>query len=166
MIIMVISGKAKQGKTTVATLLPLHLKNKRCKIISYYDVLDFIYPRYDNKEKEALISTVNKVSETFFTEYIKVYISIWSNKYDVLIVDDVDREEYFNYLKDSLNAIILGVEKDYPYIIPYSLREDIPKGTLGSPDFILKNPMTLNKLHDNISEFIKYIKEKGYINND
>lgn len=163
MIIIAVSGYKEQGKSLVSSLLPSHLNNKKCINISYYDVLDLLIPGVRKTEKQTYINIINNVSPNYFIEHIKIKIALWQNLYDVIILDDIDTESAMQLVKFELKAVLIGVVKDYPYELPYIVRNVLTAKIMGKPDFILKNNMTINGLQSSIKMMIEIFKGKELI---
>ena len=161
--IIAVSGKKEQGKTITASLLPFYLSDRRCFIMSYYEAVEYVSPGICKYEYESVKSIIGRTCPKFFIDSIKLKQEVYKGIYDVLIIDDVERESEMQKLKAELGALIIGVVKDFPYSVPYKARNELSSDVLGSPDIVIKNEMTINRLHKSIKETVDKLKSKNLI---
>lgn len=161
--ILAVSGKKGQGKTLTSSLLHLHLNGKRCLNLSYYYCLEYIIPGIREEEIEASIKTIKETSPNFFVEAVKIKIALCGGIFDYVIIDDLNTEADMQKIKVELGAVIIGVVKDFPYSVPYTVRNELSTEILGRPDILIKNGMTMNKLQSSIIDAVAEMTEKGMI---
>lgn len=161
--IVAVSGRKGQGKTITASLLPLYLKDKRCSIMSYYEAMEYVSPGICKCETDTVKAAIAATCPNFFTDAVKLKRELYRGIYDVLIIDDIETEYDMQKIKHELDAVIIGVVKDFPYSVPYKAREELLSDILGEPDIVVKNEMTMNKLHVQIFNAAEKLKNEYYI---
>ena len=155
-----VSGRKGQGKTITASLLPLYLRDKRCFIMSYYEAIEYVSPGISRFEVNTVKAAITTTCPNFFTDAIKLKRELYRGIYDVLIIDDIETEYDMQKIKHELDAVIIGVVKEFPYSVPYKAREELISDIMGEPDIIVKNEMTMNKLHVQVFNAVEKLKKE------
>ena len=162
MLVIGISGKRNQGKSSVALALSSRLR-MRCTIVSVYDAVKFFCDCRSSEERDSVTEFIRNTCGNYLVDTLKLQIAMGSGKYDVFIIDDIYDSILMNQIKTELNAQIIGVEKMSLHKLPISIRDNVAAGMLGEPDFTVRYNAVYGELTKEIDGLITAFRGKGII---
>lgn len=169
--VILISGKAQNGKDTAAELLFDNLTNvgERVLITHYADLLKFICRNYfdwdGNKDEEGRsmlqyvgTDVIRKKNPTLWVDFVSMILKYFPNNWDYVIIPDcrfpneieVMKRNGFDVIhlkivRDNVQSSLTGEQQEHPSEIALDGIE---------PDFYLKNNGTISELNEIIGKWI------------
>ena len=176
--IIIIAGKIKSGKDTVAKLISKEMDeiNKKTVIIQFssyikmyaknilnWNGLEETKPRKFLQDLGQDIR--NNISNKFFINRIIDDIKVYSDYMDMIIISDARLPEEIDCIKEKYpNAISIKVErKDFNQNITLTEKNHITEHALDNYnyfDYIIENDGSLNDLNTKVIKILNNIKEK------
>lgn len=174
--IFIISGKARSGKNTVATIICERYKNVKCKKLSYaYYLKKYLIDisswdgSEDTKPRDLLQDfgtnfLKNKINKHFLINRTIEDIKVYSYFYDVIIISDARLiEEIEIPKKEFKNVITIRINKDCDNNLTDAQKNHITETSLdnyGNFDFNIENNDNYEKLYNNVNNILEVINEK------
>ena len=124
--IILISGKAEHGKSTVALMVKdiLESKGKKVLKIAYGDLVKYLCGKYfgwdgqkDEKGRGILqrigTNVIREKNPNYWVDFVKDFAKLFENEYDYAIVDDSRfKNELEQWDKNGWNTFIVRVERE------------------------------------------------------
>lgn len=176
--IILISGKAQNGKDTAADILQNHLEadNHTVLITHYADLLKFICHNYfdwngkkDDAGRQLLqyvgTDVVRKLNPTLWVDFVAMMLRYFHENWDYVIIPDCRFPNEITTMLDSgFETIhIRVIRENFQSPLTEEQQQHPSETALDGviPDYYIKNDGTLDNLSDTI---IKWIKENLYGN--
>lgn len=155
--VIALLGHEGNGKTFAAQFFAGALK--KSFIISFYDIIDYLYPGCRREEKSLIAEKIYTVRKNYIIDSLKVKIAFLEPRYDYVIIDDIDTPRYTALLKNKLGATTVDVVKVFPTRIPIGVRHILKQERYCTTDYVLENPMIVADLRTNVLNLIKEMKK-------
>ena len=175
--VILISGKAQNGKDTVADILQSSLANdsKRVLITHYADLLKFICKNYlgwdgkkDEKGRQMLqyvgTDVIRAEDPTFWVDFVAKILQYFHTNWDYVIIPDCRFPNEVTVMSEVFETIHLRVTRNsYKSPLTEEQLSHMSETSLDNvePDYHIPNDGTIEDLKNII---IKWIKEKLYEN--
>lgn len=183
--IIMISGKARHGKDSIAKILTdkLTKNNYRCCIVSLADYLKYMLHKYKNWNGEKnengrmLLQTIgtdlirNKLGwDTFHVERLAQDIKIFENDYDYFIIPDVRFINEIAYMiaKYPYNIITIRVNR-LNFISPLTIEQQYHQSEIDLDnykgfDYVINCENGLDKLEKKVDKIYKELINDNILN--
>lgn len=124
--IILLSGKAEAGKTTVALMIKDILENKGKKVLkmSYGDLVKYICGKYfnwdgqkDAKGREILqqigTNVIRAKRPTYWVDFVMEFSKLFEDEYDFVIIDDLRfPDEVTQWDKNGWDTFVVRVDRE------------------------------------------------------
>ncbi len=173
--VIMICGKARSGKDTLADFIINHLENKKpCKVqigqyIKYYAMKYFGWDgEEETKPRDLLIHLGtdiirNKIDQNFYINRLVQDLEVLSYFYDTFIVSDVRFPVEIEKVKEKYdNVVTIKIERDSEELNE-SQKKNITETALddyNNYDYFINNNGTLEELENEAKNIIKKIGEE------
>ena len=176
--VILISGKAQNGKDTVADILRNKLlrDNKRVLLTHYADLLKYICRNYfdwdgnkDEKGRQMLqyvgTDVIRKQNPTLWVDFVSMMLKYFHENWDYVIIPDTRfPNEVTTMIKNGFNTVHLRIVRPN-FVSPLTEEQQKHPSETAlddfAPDFHIENSGTLEDLDNTIT---KWIKENLYGN--
>lgn len=170
--VILISGKAQNGKDTVAGILQKKLTadSNRVLITHYADLLKYICRSYfgwdgnkDERGRQMLqyvgTDVIRKQNPTLWVDFVAMMLKYFHENWEYVIIPDCRfPNEITAMIENGFDTIHLRVIRDNFESPLTAEQQEHPSETAldnTEPDFYIKNDGSLDKLNDTIIEWIK-----------
>jgi len=174
--VILISGKAQNGKDTVANILKkkLILKKEKVLITHYADLLKFVCEKYFNwnGEKDEVgrhilqyigTDVIRKQNPNYWIDFVKGILTMFENEWDYVLIPDVrfvnELEGWYGF--DTVNLRVNRLN----FINPLTLEQQnhISETELDNYefDYIINSESGLDKLEIEIDRFIEWMESNN-----
>lgn len=172
--IILISGKARNGKTTTAKLLKTKLEAKGNKVLiaAYGDLVKFVCEKYfgTTKEKNEHNRTiwqrvgtdiVREQNPNYWVDFVIDMISMFEDKWDYVIIDD---NRFPNELERWIgwDTITLRVNRlNFQSPLTLEQQSHISETALDNYefDYVINSESGLDKLEKEVDKFMEWLEE-------
>lgn len=169
--VILISGKARNGKDTVASLLQdvLTSDGKRVLITHYADLLKYICRNYlgwdgnkDDNGRRILqyvgTDVIRKRNPTLWVDFIVMILQYFSEQWDYVIIPDCRFPNEITTMTDKFDAVHIRVSRSN-FQSPLTAEQKLhPSETALDnvlPDYYMLNDGTLDDLKQNVTGWVK-----------
>lgn len=176
--VILISGKAQNGKDTVANLLHKALleDNRKVLVTHYADLLKYICKNYfgwdgnkDEMGRQMLqyvgTDVIRKQNPTLWVDFVAMMLKYFHNNWDYVIIPDCRfPNEVTTMIENGFDTVHLRVVREnFESSLTEEQKTHSSETALDDvmPDFFIRNDGTLSDLSDTIT---KWIKESLYEN--
>jgi hypothetical protein len=166
--VILLSGTAESGKTTVASMLKKKLEedNKKCLIINFADALKFIAKTYfgwDGVKNEAGrkilqqlgTDVVRKRNPRFWIDFVLNFIRVFNIDYDYFLVGDVRfSNEKYCFIEAKMDVLSINVVRlDFENKLTEEQKNHpSEKGLVGFFDYTLSSKSGLDNLSKEVDK--------------
>lgn len=170
--VILISGKAQNGKDTVASIMQEQLKldNKRVLITHYADLLKYICKSYfgwngekDEKGRKMLqyvgTDVIRKENPGLWVDFVAQMLQYFHDNWDYVIIPDCRFPNEVSTMNDrGFDTVYVRVErKDFVSTLTQEQQNHPSETALDGykPDFCIENSGTIKDLEDTVTKWIK-----------
>lgn len=173
--IILLSGKAEGGKTTVSQMIKeiLESKDKTVLKMAYGDLLKYLCGKYFNwdgnkdvKGREILqqigTNTIRAENPNYWVDFVIGFVELFETKYDYVIVDDCRFKNELERWDHSWDTTTLRVSRSnhISSLTPIQLQHpsEIALDDYNFDYYINSKDDDLDKLEVEVNKFIKYME--------
>lgn len=173
--IILLSGKAEGGKTTVALMIKDILENKGKKVlkVAYGDLVKYLCGKYfnwdgnkDTKGREILqqigTNIIREKNPNYWVDFVIDFVDLFENEYDCTIIDDCRFVNEIERWGSSWNTTALRVNRPNHISSLTEIQLQHPSETSLDDynfDFYINSEDGLNNLKIEVDKFIEYMEE-------
>jgi len=176
--VVLLSGKAEHGKTSVANIIKKRLEqeNKKVLLVSFADYLKFVSQKYmgwngikDETGRGILqivgTNLVRKKQPDFWADTVARLVFVLSDNFDYFIADDarfIEEMECFNK-QDALVTTIRVIRLNYENSLTEKQKNHPSETSLDNFnfDYVIESESGLDKLEIEVDKFLQNMNVEG-----